>query len=101
MGTERFLLELPVPTLTPEQRTQRARLAALTRWSRNDPVAGTERARRTFLERFENEVDPDRVLDPVERARRADCAKRAYFARLALKSSLARRRGGGPDAGAA
>jgi hypothetical protein len=42
--------------------------------------------------RFERQVDPDGVLSPVERARRADNAKRAYFAELALKSSKARAR---------
>jgi hypothetical protein len=38
------------------------------------------------------QVDPDRTLDPAERARRANHAKKAYFARLALKSAQARRR---------
>jgi len=49
-------------TLTPEERTQRARLAAQVRWSRHDPVAGTEPARRGFNEKFIDEVDPDRIL---------------------------------------
>lgn len=44
-----------------------------------------------MLARFEREVDPDGKLPPEIRARRADFAKRAYFAKLAMKSSRARR----------
>ncbi len=50
----------------------------------------TTPARRAFLLRFENEVDPERTLAPRERARRADAARRLYFARLALKSAKSR-----------
>lgn len=42
--------------------------------------------------KFENQVDPDGVLTPHERAIRAGHARQAYFARLALKSAQARRR---------
>ncbi|CAN5898656.1 hypothetical protein BH23ACT5_BH23ACT5_10360 [soil metagenome] len=42
------------------------------------------------MARFEDQVDPDRVLLPAERARRAEHAKKAYFTRLALKSAQAR-----------
>jgi hypothetical protein len=52
----------------------------------------TRAARAAFSDRFEREVDPDGVLDPAERARRADMARKAYFTRLALKSAQARRR---------
>lgn len=51
----------------------------------------TAPGRAAFLERFEHEVDPDRILDPAERARRAEHARKAYFKRLALKSAQARR----------
>jgi hypothetical protein len=78
--------------LSPEQRSQRARLAAFALFAKVDPVAHTEPARRAFLERFENEVDPDRTLSPQERARRAEYARKAYFARLALRSSQVRSR---------
>jgi hypothetical protein len=37
-------------------------------------------------------VDPDNVLDPAERAVRAAHARTAYFTRMALKSSQARRK---------
>ncbi len=56
-----------------------------------DPTARTEPARRQFEARFEREVDPDGVLPPEERARRAAHARKAYFAQLALASAKARR----------
>jgi hypothetical protein len=62
-------------------------------WARTtDPSARTEPARRALLDRFEREVDPDGVLSPAERARRAGHARKAYFTRLALRSAQARRR---------
>ncbi len=77
--------------LTPEQRALRARLAAQTRWGREDARQGTFAARQAFNDRFLREADPDGVLPPEERARRADSLRRAHFTRLALKSSRARR----------
>jgi hypothetical protein len=44
------------------------------------------------MAKFEEQVDPERVLDPDERARRAAFARRKYFAQLALSSAKARRR---------
>jgi hypothetical protein len=44
-----------------------------------------------FLARFEREVDPEGVLPLEERARRAEYARKAHFADLALKSARARR----------
>jgi hypothetical protein len=79
----------------PASRSQRrlaAQVAAHTRWSRQDGVEGTAAARAAFLDRFERQVDPDGVLAPAERARRAVSARKAYFARLALKSAQARAR---------
>ena len=51
----------------------------------------TATARAAFLARFEREVDPEGVLPPEERTRRAFCARRAYFCRLARRSAQARR----------
>ncbi len=42
------------------------------------------------MDRFEREVDPDGVLPAQERAKRAESARKAYFAKLALRSSQAR-----------
>jgi hypothetical protein len=45
---------------------------------------------------WERQVDPDNVLDPSERARRASHAKKAYFVNLALASAKARRKAESP-----
>lgn len=72
-------------SLTPAQRSQRARIAALSRHSRTDGTEATSAAREAFLARFERQVDPDGLLDPQERARRAELAKREHFQRLAFR----------------
>jgi hypothetical protein len=78
---------------TPNSRRTRARIAALTRWSRTpDATSATAPARRAFASRFEHEVDPDGVLPPDVRARMAEAAKKAYYTRLAYQSAKARRR---------
>jgi hypothetical protein len=70
-----------------------ARLAAHESWANTaDPSARTAPARRAMLDRFERQVDPDGVLSPAERARRAGHARKVYFTRLALRSAQARRR---------
>lgn len=43
----------------------------------------TDPARAVFLSRFEREVDPEGILPPEERARRAKLRRRAYFLELA------------------
>jgi hypothetical protein len=68
----------------------RGRIGAFVTHSRHDPRETTAKARRAFLSRFEREVDPDGVLPVAERLRRAESARRAYFARLALRSVRAR-----------
>ena len=73
-----------------------ARPAAHESWANTadaDPTARTAPARRAMLDRFERQVDPGGVLPPAERARRAGHARKAYFARLALRSAQARRKG--------
>jgi hypothetical protein len=75
---------------TKSQRAQRARLAALVLHSRRDSRALTEHARRAFDGRFLAAVDPGCVLSVSERERRARIARRAFFVRLALASSVAR-----------
>jgi hypothetical protein len=40
---------------------------------------------------WERQIDPERVLSGDERRRRAEAARNAHMARLALKSSQARR----------
>ena len=84
--TERFRR-----VLTPSERTIRARIAANDRWSREDRTEASERQRRVIAKRFEDLVDPNGELDPVERAKRAENALQAHMARLALASAKARR----------
>jgi len=75
-------------TLTPEQRSLRARIGAFALHAQGG--TSTRAGTAAFLSRFEREVDPDGTLAPEERARRATLARKAYFARLALASSRAR-----------
>ena len=88
-----------MPSSTPTERALHGRLAAHAKWAKTDPVEGTAPARKAFLDRFEREVDPDGVLPPADRARRAEHARKAYFTRMALKSAQARRKS--PAKGAA
>ena len=81
-------------TLSPAERTLRARLAAHSLHAQVNSRDHTAPARRAFMDRFEDQVDPNRVLPNTERQRRAEQAKKAYFTRLALKSLQARRRRG-------
>ncbi|MGH9151355.1 MAG: hypothetical protein ACRD03_02890 [Acidimicrobiales bacterium] len=62
------------------------RIGAHESWARTeDRSARTAKARAAFMAGFERQVDPDGVLSPDERARRAEHAKKAHFARLATK----------------
>ena len=77
--------------MTPEQRKLRSSAASLTRWAlEDDRGAAMKPALAGRLARFERQVDPDSVLEPDERARRAELAKTAYMRGLALKSSRSR-----------
>lgn len=96
------MAETPLRDAKDPRRSRAGRLGALVQHSRHDPLV-TAAARRAVEARFEREVDPEGVLPPEERARRAEFAKRAYFTRLAMASAAARRRIGctkekGPEA---
>lgn len=68
------------------------RIGAETSWSHTaDRSKRTEPGRRAFMARFERQVDPNNELSPQDRAVRAEHARKAYFARLALASANARR----------
>ncbi len=76
--------------LTPEERSIQARAAA----HRMHALHGSQvtvAGRRASMERFEKQVDPEGVLDPAERARRAAHLKKAFYLTLSLKSAQARR----------
>lgn len=77
--------------LNASERSLRARMAAYALYARRDGRDVTAPARAAFLRRFEDEVDPERVLPEAERARRAEHARKAHMTRLALASARARR----------
>jgi hypothetical protein len=79
---------MPAPN---SERSQRARIAALTR-SAQEPsgTAMTEKARSTFWQRFYDQTDPG--LPEAERERQADAARRLHMTRLSHKAALARQR---------
>ena len=79
--------------LSPAERKLRAQIASHTSWAGTpDRSQRTAPARQAFRNKFEIQVDPDGVLDPTERARRAESARSAHMARLAFLSAQARRR---------
>lgn len=74
----------------PREMALRGRIGAYALHARRDPRETTMPARAAFLNKFEDQVDPDRVLPEAERLRRAESARKAHFARLALASARAR-----------
>jgi hypothetical protein len=84
-------------TFDPAEMARRGRIGAHVMHSRHDSREVTAPARAAFLARFEREVDPDGALPEPERARRAEQARKAYFARLALASARTRRRKAGAE----
>ena len=75
--------------MTPAERTLRARIGAYSLHAQGGTNTGPARAK--FLQKFLLEVDPNGMLPEGERQKRAEAAKRGYFARLALKSAQKRR----------
>lgn len=75
--------------LSPAERTLRARLAAHALHAKGGTNTGP--AREAFRSQFEKQVDPEGVLEPDERARRAEHARKAHYTRLSLKAAKARR----------
>jgi hypothetical protein len=70
----------------------RAQIAAHTKWAYTpDRTAATASARDAFLGRFEKQVDPEGTMDPRERRKRAENAKKAYFLALSHRAVAARR----------
>jgi hypothetical protein len=68
--------------LTPAERSARARLAALERWSRLDPAAREAQTRAAR----------DGLARKWEQAPNPDAAKRAHMTRMALAASKKKRR---------
>lgn len=82
---------MPAPTAA--ERQAWASVAANERWAREkDRSAATEAARAAFIQKFYDQVDPDGVLPPEERHKRAEAARRAHYARIRAKGLAAKRR---------
>jgi hypothetical protein len=75
----------------PDGKSLPRQIAANTRWSREDPTEQGRTMRAGLEAKFLREVDPDNELPEAERLRRAACARKAYYQRLALASAKARR----------
>jgi hypothetical protein len=77
---------------TPEQRSLHAKLAANTRWSKEDPAGTGVRAQAGLWAKFEREArEYEPGLTDAEYARRAESAYRAHMQRLAYRSAQVRR----------
>ena len=74
-----------------ESRHLRAKAAANARLARTPGSEVIRPATEAWKQRFYDEVDPDRVLDPDERARRAHHAMRSHMARMSLAARKARK----------
>lgn len=79
-------------TLTPSERSQRARIAAHSRWAQHDPTQHALKMQAALRAKFERQADPDGVLPEAERQRRAEQLYKAWMASLAFKSAKARRK---------
>lgn len=80
-----------MPVSSSPERRHRARIAAHTSWAQtNDRTARTAPARAALESRFDDQVDPARVLTAEERGKRSANARKAYYLALALKSAQAR-----------
>jgi hypothetical protein len=79
--------------MTHAEAVLRGRLGGLALSATHDSRHYTARARAAFLQKFLEQVDPKHVLPEAERQRRAEAARKAHMARIALKSAQSRARG--------
>jgi hypothetical protein len=77
--------------MTAKDRQRRASIAANASWANTaDPSARTAPARHAAMSRFERQVDPEGVLAPAERHRRAESARKAFYVAMTYKSARVR-----------
>jgi hypothetical protein len=81
-----------MPTSDASLRRIQNRRAAFILHSRYDSRELTSAARQAFEHSFLLKVDPDGALDPTERERRAEQARRAHFQVMAQRSVEVRKR---------
>src|SRR6185312_7010742 len=85
-------------TLSPGQRTERAKIAANARWGREiDRLAATKPGRDAAFQKLLREADPEGVLSEAERLKRAKNLRAEQMARIRLAASKARYRRAGLD----
>lgn len=79
-------------TLSPQDLSTRASLAANTSWAFTaDRSARTQAARDAFFAKLCAQVDPDGVLPEDERIRRAEYLRKAHMQRMSLARIKAQR----------
>lgn len=81
--------------MTDAARARAGRIGGYATAARHDTRQTTAKARQTFQASFEDKVDPERVLSPAERARRAEAARNEFYARLSAAGAAARRKKAG------
>ena len=77
--------------MSPAERSLRGRIGAHALHAKYPGAVVTAPARAGFMSSFERQADPEGVLPAAERLRRADHLRRAYMAKLALRSAQVRR----------
>ena len=79
--------------MTPAERRLAGQQGAHKRWAyTDDRTAATAPARAGLWAKFERQVDPDGLLAPEERAKRAESLWKAHFAAMARKSIQTRKK---------
>ena len=76
-------------SLIENRRRKVAQVAALRRWARtgiDERRANMAPAQAALAAKWEREVDPEGLLDPDERRRRADALKQAHYIEMSLRS---------------
>ena len=85
--------------MTPAERSERARLAALTRWAGTaDRTAATSVSRAAADRRFYAAADALGITDEIQREMIASSARRAHLSRMRLDAARRRRLAGEADA---
>jgi hypothetical protein len=74
------------------ERAQMAAVGGLSRVLKYGPDAAVAAARAGFLARFDNEVDPDLLLDPKRRAQLAALALKLHMAKIRLAQTAKARK---------
>jgi hypothetical protein len=80
-----------MPARTSEDRSLIAQIAAAERWGRTaDRTEATAPARAGLRAKFAREIDPNNLLDPIERERRVDSLVHAHMLRMSRAAKAAR-----------